>query len=179
MATAFTHVLVGAAFARWGPRTRTRGPRLRLVAVLALLAVAPDLDVIGLRLGIPYSDPLGHRGLTHSLLFALGCGLITPRLAGAHRSSLLEWWRLVILGALATASHGALDALTNGGLGVGFLIPFSDERWFAPWRPLLVSPLSAAAFFNETGLRILTSEVLWIWLPLFVSFAVVAFVRRK
>jgi membrane-bound metal-dependent hydrolase YbcI (DUF457 family) len=36
----------------------------------ALCAVVPDLDVIGFRLGIHYGDFWGHRGFTHSLLFA-------------------------------------------------------------------------------------------------------------
>jgi len=33
-------------------------------------SVMPDLDVIGFRFGIRYGDFWGHRGFTHSLLFA-------------------------------------------------------------------------------------------------------------
>jgi hypothetical protein len=36
---------------------------------------------------------------------------------------------------LATASHGVLDATTNGGLGVAFFSPFDNRRYFLPWRP--------------------------------------------
>ena len=39
------------------------------------------------------------------------------------------------------ASHGVLDALTDGGPGVAFLAPFDDTRYFFPWRPIRVSPL--------------------------------------
>src|SRR5215831_7502105 len=41
---------------------------------------------------------------------------------------------------LATASHGVLDAMTNGGLGVAFFSPFDTTRYFLPWRPIRVSP---------------------------------------
>jgi membrane-bound metal-dependent hydrolase YbcI (DUF457 family) len=42
--------------------------RLLLAGVAA--SVVPELDVVAFRLGIPYADDLGHRGFTHSLLFA-------------------------------------------------------------------------------------------------------------
>jgi len=34
----------------------------------------PDIDVIGFSFGIQYGDMFGHRGLTHSLCFALLAG---------------------------------------------------------------------------------------------------------
>src|SRR6267378_8050335 len=46
-------------------------------------------------------------------------------------------WRFFFL---ATASHGLLDAMTNGGLGVAFFAPFCDTRYFLPWQPIVVSP---------------------------------------
>jgi inner membrane protein len=64
-----------------------------------------------------------------------------------------------------TASHGALDALTNGGLGVAFFAPFSNARYFFPWRPVEVSPIGVAPFFSEWGVRVLESELVWLWLP--------------
>jgi membrane-bound metal-dependent hydrolase YbcI (DUF457 family) len=33
----------------------------------------PDVDVIGLIVGIPYEHVMGHRGFSHSLLFAVMC----------------------------------------------------------------------------------------------------------
>ena len=44
---------------------------LTAAAAAAILAVIPDLDVIGMRYGIPYGDMFGHRGFTHSLFFAV------------------------------------------------------------------------------------------------------------
>jgi membrane-bound metal-dependent hydrolase YbcI (DUF457 family) len=44
------------------------------------LSLAPDLDVIAFRFGIPYSAPFGHRGAAHSILVALvGARMFTPR----------------------------------------------------------------------------------------------------
>jgi len=36
----------------------------------ALCSIVPDIDVIGFRFGIHYGDFWGHRGFTHSLVFA-------------------------------------------------------------------------------------------------------------
>ena len=54
-------------------------PTGRLALVLVTLAVLPDLDVLGFHAGIPYEHTLGHRGLSHSLLFALVVGLGATR----------------------------------------------------------------------------------------------------
>ena len=55
--------------------------------------------------------------------------------------------------------------MTNGGLGVALLAPFSEERFFFSFRPIQVSPIGAGAFFTEWGLRVLKSEGLWVGLP--------------
>ena len=65
---------------------------------------------------------------------------------------------------LVTASHGLLDAFTNGGKGVGFFLPFDTKRYFFPWRPIRVSPIGYH-FFSKEGLETVWSEVLWVWLP--------------
>jgi inner membrane protein len=77
---------------------------------------------------------------------------------------------------LATASHGILDALTNGGLGVAFFSPFYNGRYFFPWRPIRVSPISLGRFFSHQGYLVLKSELLWIWIPtaLFTSIVLLA-----
>ena len=43
----------------------------RLLWVAALGSVLPDIDALGFFVGIPYGSLFGHRGLTHSLAFAL------------------------------------------------------------------------------------------------------------
>lgn len=168
MATIFSHAVAAVALGKVYEGGRTR-PRFWWLA--AACSVVPDFDTFGLILGIRYGDTLGHRGFTHSLLFALLAGLAVasvffrdvPRLSG-------RWWRLVIFFFLATASHGLLDAVTDGGLGVAFFSPFDTRRYFLPWRPVEVSPIGLG-FFGPQGLSVIRSEIVWIWLP---SLALVA-----
>jgi hypothetical protein len=79
---------------------------------------------------------------------------------------------------LAMASHGALDALTKGGLGVAFFAPFSPKRYFFPYRPLLVSPLSINQFLTSRGVAILVNEMRWVWAPS-VGLAVIVLMLRS
>ena len=118
---------------------------------------------MGFSFGIPYADMLGHRGLTHSIFFAVLLGALVAYLLADHVGgvSLVTFTFLF----LSTLSHGMLDALTNGGLGVAFFSPFENERYFFPWRPVVVSPIGLAGFFSETGLRVIWSELRWAWLP--------------
>ena len=81
---------------------------------------------------------------------------------------------------LPTASHGVLDAMTNGGLGVAFISPFDNRRYFLPWRPIVVSPISITRFFSGRGYAVLQSELLWIWVPtILFGAAVLAFKRMR
>ncbi|HUE82443.1 MAG TPA: metal-dependent hydrolase, partial [Pyrinomonadaceae bacterium] len=66
---------------------------------------------------------------------------------------------------LVTASHGVLDALTDGGPGVAFFAPFDNTRYFFPWRPIEVSTLRVEAFLGARGRAVLVSEIKWLWLP--------------
>jgi inner membrane protein len=159
MPTVMTHALVGAGL---GVLYTSRKMPATFWLTTAALAMAPDLDVWAFRLGIDYEAPLGHRGFTHSLLFALfaGCtaALLTRRRVGG------PWLDLCGFYFLVTASHGLLDAFTDGGKGVGFFLPFDTRRYFFPWQPIRVSPIGYH-FFSERGLQTLASEVLWVWLP--------------
>lgn len=156
MASVFAHAAAAAAL---GSAVR---PTRAVVATCAVLAVVPDLDVLAFSLGIPYAHPLGHRGLTHALAFAAVLGAVVAYTAfrrDPHRA------RLAVLFALATASHGVLDAMTTGGLGVGFWIPFASERTFLPVRPIEVSPIGVGAFLSRRGLAVLLNEAVWVGLP--------------
>jgi inner membrane protein len=79
---------------------------------------------------------------------------------------------------LSAASHGVFDAITNGGLGVAFFSPFNTTRYFLPFRPVVVSPISIRRFFSGRGLEVLASEFRWIWLPS-VAFASLATSIRR
>jgi len=58
-----------------------------------------------------------------------------------------------------------LDMLTNGGRGIALFAPFSNARYFFPWRPIEVSPISVQRFFSQRGVQIMRSELQWVWLP--------------
>ncbi len=74
-------------------------------------------------------------------------------------------WKEVIFFFSVALSHPSLDALTNGGRGVALFWPFTNERFFFPWRPIEVSPIGIFKFFGPTGQEVVQSELLWIGLP--------------
>jgi len=160
MPTILTHAVAGVAIAHaLAPCPR----RAEISWFAAGCAMLPDIDVLGLRLGIPYGDLFGHRGFTHSLLFAaLVAATLTLLLRHKDLPSDL---RVLICLFVATASHGFLDAFTNGGLGVAFFAPFDLSRYFFPLRPILVSPLNLGAFLTHRGVLVLFSELKWVWMP--------------
>ncbi|MGH9760093.1 MAG: metal-dependent hydrolase, partial [Blastocatellia bacterium] len=67
MASALTHPAVPLALKFIYPEG-TIPPRFLIAGIIC--SVVPDLDVIGFQFGIRYGDMLGHRGLTHSIVFA-------------------------------------------------------------------------------------------------------------
>ena len=163
MASAFSHAALGATLGKLLLPNRQHWPYWMAAALCAAL---PDVDSVGYRLGVPYDSLWGHRGLTHSLLAAAAVaalGTLLGRLARPARRPAAG--RLALLLFLATASHGLLDALTTGGLGVAFFSPWHPERYFFPFRPIKVSPLSIRGFFRMKGLRVLVSEAVWVGLP--------------
>jgi inner membrane protein len=185
MPTIISHAVAGLALGaalRPAPSDLGAGidpPPARYWALGATAAMLPDADVLAFRLGIPYEHVLGHRGLSHSLPFAAAlAGLLTwaafrdARWGGARG-------RLWVYLVLATASHGVLDALTSGGHGIAFLAPFWNQRYFLPWQPIEVSPLSVRRFLSGRGLAVLASELRWVWLPSFLVAGVALLARGR
>jgi inner membrane protein len=175
VASALSHPAAALGFAPW--LRRRPGLLRRLVLLGAICSVVPDLDVVGFRFGIRYDDPLGHRGLTHSIAFAAvlaaGAWLLLRRTSAPPKAGPAAFAYLF----LCAASHGLLDGLTDGGLGVAYFAPFSNERYFFPWRPIHVSPLSISGFFGPRAIPILESEALFVWLP-FAAIAAAGFAAR-
>jgi inner membrane protein len=163
MPTIFSHAIASTAASRWWRRRLSPG----FWTWTVVCAMLPDIDVIGFSFGIAYGDMFGHRGFTHSLFFAVVTGLVVAHLVSSNPEPrtpnpggipLFLWFTAV------TASHGLLDAMTNGGRGIGFFAPFSNHRYFFPWRPIQVSPIGVG-FFSARGLYVLASEAGWIWVP--------------
>ena len=173
MPTILTHAAVPLAL-RLGLGGKT--VPARLLACGAIASMLPDLDVVGMRLGIAYGSDFGHRGFTHSLVFAalvaLAGGCFHRRLRSGFVGAFLFLFA-------AVASHGLLDTLTNGGRGIELLWPWTSERYFAAVRPIEVSPLSIRGLFSPRGAEVLKSEVIWVWLPALAAGMALLAARRR
>lgn len=134
----------------------------RLLLCGAIGSILPDLDVLAFRLGIPYTAEFGHRGFSHSLLFAFTVALLGACCCRYLHSTFL---RALTFLFFAIASHGILDMFTNGGLGIALFWPYCEQRHFVPMQVIEVSPLGLNRFFSARGMAVLRSELIWVWLP--------------
>jgi inner membrane protein len=139
------------------------------------VAILPDLDVLAFSAGIPYGSEFGHRGFSHSLPFAAFLAMMGVVF---HRKFGATALRTCVFLFVACASHGVLDAFTNGGSGIAFLWPFTAERFFAPVTPIEVSPIGLGRFLSARGATVFASELLWVWLPCLVAMLAMLGVRR-
>ena len=158
MPTVMSHAVVALAL---GPAFRRTHWPARVWWAAALCAAVPDADVLGVFAGMPLGSLLGHRGLTHSFAFAAAlAAVLAPLLVPPGTRD-----RLWVYLFLATASHGILDGMTDGGIGVAYFAPFDAGRYYLPWRPIAVSPLGIRRFLTPRGAAVLTNEALYLWLP--------------
>lgn len=173
MATIYTHGIVGLGLGKLA--TGRRMPVLFWILVF-LLPMVPDLDVFGIYWNIPYDGrPLSHRGFTHSLCFALVLGLLVSALT--FKAFKASFWFLWAVYFVATASHGLLDAFTNGGYGIAFFWPFDSTRYGPRWGPIQVSDIGFE-FPDFRTSRSVRTELLWVWLPTALLVNLVSAVRR-
>ena len=159
MPTIFTHPAVPVALAIGAGSSRISK---RLLIAGIILSILPDFDVISFKFGIAYANILGHRGLSHSLVFALAIALIAACLFRWFKT---PYWRTFLFLLVSVASHSVLDAFTRGGLGVALLWPWSEARFLSPLRPIIAAPFSVSRLFSAHGLPVFKSELLWVWLP--------------
>jgi len=172
--TIISHSVI-AVSAGFGFRSGKKSLKFWILSIAC--SILPDADVIGYRwLYVPTYEFFGHRGFFHSPFFA---ALISLLIVGTfYRKEVtfsIQWWKFFLYFFILAASHGILDALTNGGNGIALLSPITNERYFFPWTPIEVSPLSIKAFLSQRGLTVLISELAWIWVPCFL---IVMFLRQ-
>jgi inner membrane protein len=120
--------------------------------------MVPDFDAFS---NASYGTILGHRGFTHTICFALIMGLTSA--AFTFRRFQVGFWKLAIFFAAITASHGVLDAFTNGGFGIPFFWPGTSRR-FGPWGPITCPDIGFELPDPRTS-RAIRAELLWVWLP--------------
>ncbi len=172
MPTVITHAAVPVAVGLGlGERLISR----RLLAAGTVASMLPDLDTIGMRFGVPYGSQFGHRGMTHSLAFAALLGLIA---AFGYQQLRSSRWRAFLFVFFAAASHGLPDAFPTGGKGVALLWPLSKARFFGPWQVIKVSPIGVGRFFRHGTLQVLSSELIWVWLPMAFVFVLLWALRK-
>ncbi|MCB0523082.1 MAG: metal-dependent hydrolase [Lewinellaceae bacterium] len=175
MASIFGHVAASSAI---GYTAFPRNFNTITFLIAGFCAFAPDLDVLAFRFGIPYSSQWGHRGWTHSIVFAIVFGIVITLLYKALSPKNTVGFKTGLFFVLSTLSHPLLDMFTNGGRGCAIWWPFSTERIFFPFRPIQVSPMSVGGFLSEWGIKVLMSELIWIGVPL-MALSLIVWWRRK
>jgi len=153
------HIAVGMAAGRWWAPAKPA----RAMLGFSALSMLPDVDVVGMALGVPYGAPWGHRGATHSLFLG---GLLGLAFAFLARRGPRSFAVTALVAFAVAASHGLLDAMTDGGRGVALLWPLTTHRYFLPWRPIPVAPIGVG-FLSGEGLQVAAWELV-VFLPLFV-----------
>jgi len=163
MPSVISHFAAGASLALpfTGLNAATRAVRpAGLVLAAGVLAVAPDLDTLFLG-AIPYGHFYGHRGFFHSPCFALFVSIAAASLvfAVSRHFTWSGWLTVSCAFCLAVVSHGVLDGMSDGGLGVMLLYPWSDRRVFLPWRPFPAPPMRISGLPMELVVLILRAEL--------------------
>ena len=134
----------------------------RVMLTGALIASIPDLDMIGTRsFGVPWDSIYGHRGYTHSILFALLIAFCFAKLF-----SQTSFKKIFIFFSVCMLSHGLLDSCNSGGLGIAFLWPLSNHRYHNLLQPIMnVNVSFRGLYLSSKGLPVFISEIIWVWLP--------------
>jgi inner membrane protein len=166
MPTVFTHGIIGLTAGHVClPEDLQEDSRVKrmFIGLSVVVPIVPDLDGLFLPF-ISYAHPLGHRGLSHSIIFAVFLGALAAGLMIMQSPALkARWVWLVTYFSILTASHGLLDAMTSGGLGIAFFAPFDNHRYFFPVRPIPASPILPSQFVSRYGLNVMIMELLLIW----------------
>ncbi len=175
MASVFGHAITAIAL---GKSVKKSIINWKFWTLGILCSILPDADVIGFGFGIPYNSFWGHRGFSHSFLFAFILGVLIVIIFYRKHLSKLSRFALLLYFTLSTASHSILDAMTNGGLGVAFFSPWDTTRYFFPWRPIKVSPIGVESFFSERGLQVIYSELIWIGFPCLLIILLIKWIKQ-
>lgn len=147
MATLFTHAFFGAGTAY--AMSQPHKPCRKFLFGSVVCQCLPDLDVLSYLFHIAPPHPLGHRGLTHSCVFALVAAiLVTLCCSRQLKPFSRRWWSLYGWFFLIAFAHGILDAMVDDRLGVAFLWPWTTQHYHLPWRPFLDYPLEASALVS-------------------------------
>ena len=163
MSSIIGHVISGYAVSNTFNKIKTK----KVIIIGVLCSILPDIDILGFYLGVPYDSFWGHRGFTHSLFFAVIVSFLVVFLFFLKEIKKNKKFSLFYLLTflLSILLHDFLDAMTDGGLGIAFFLPFDDNRYFLPYQIIKVSPIGIKNFFSTMGLNVLLNEFIYIWIP--------------
>ena len=166
------HAIAGIAVAA---PFQTPDETRRFGITAALCTIVPDLDAIGRPFGYEDIELLGgHRGFTHSIVFAVLLGAaVAWGVFHGERSEGMRL-RLWICFTLVTLTHGLLDGLTTKG-GIMYFSPFTDARYSFAWKPLDSSRYARPTNVLGTIGNLVRGEMTYVILP---SMLFIAAVRR-
>ncbi len=163
MASILAHAAIPMILRR---RVSLPGLERRLAFVAVLCAIWPDVDLATLVFEVRPNEPLGHRGLTHSLIVAAVVSVLAAGLAfRALRLGSRAWWRVFGFLFAVSAAHGLLDALTTGD-GVALFAPITNVRLASPFKLLPCCPLGLDEYLGRFGMLTFANEVLYVVMPL-------------
>jgi inner membrane protein len=160
-----THSLVGLALAKAGLEKLSPGA----TTLCVLAANSPDADLVALVFG-RWTYLQQHRGISHSILgvsilalalplaFYLGDWLLAAK---RNRERTIKLPALLLVSAIATASHPLMDWTNN--YGVRFLLPW-NPKWFYGDFVFIIDPfiwliLGSAGFLLTAKTR--KQRVVW------------------
>jgi len=158
-----THSLVGLAAAKAGLEKLSPGA----TTLCVLAANAPDADLVVLIFGGRWAYLQQHRGISHSivgvfllalalpLIFYLGDVLLALLLRPRKRARRVKLPGLLLVSAVATATHPLMDWTNN--YGIRFLLPW-NPKWFYGDFVFIIDPfiwivLGGAAFLLTAKTR--------------------------
>ena len=152
---------------------------LKILLLSLICSFIPDADFISFVHNIEYNSLFGHRGFSHSILFAIFLGFIItfgffPKLKVKSK----EFFTLFLTFFLVTISHSFLDMLANGGYGVALFSPFSNTRFFFPWQPIPVSLVGINHLTDHRTIYAVIFEILFLLLPSLLLVLVLQFSRK-
>src|SRR6187549_3120601 len=99
MPTIFSHAIFASSI---GSAFRSTQKQARFWILTGMCAMLPDADAISFAFGVRYDSMFGHRGITHSIAFAVIVGIVVSILF--YSQSEIPKWKLALYFAVVTAT---------------------------------------------------------------------------
>ncbi len=130
MASVFGHAISAITVSDFASK---KYDKVKLTVLAIICSILPDADIIMFKFGYSYSHWLGHRGFSHSIVFAIFIALLIKIIFySKYKFFSRDSLYIILIFSFITASHGFLDAMTTGGKGIAFFHPLIIRAIFYP-----------------------------------------------